>query len=282
MGCAKAVLIANYPAQFAEPDRCLAVIPSLPGRGDSQRQSDAARQALGPTVQCAIHGCGHSRRVSAPPPSTEASIARATSSNRWAAAARSWITITTAGSIFWSCADGAWKTLPRANNRLYRNNRDGTFTDVTEKVGLLREGWPGGVCIGDHDNDGFEDIFISYWGANVLCHNNGDGTFTDVTRKAGVGANRTRWGTGCTWNDYDRDGKLDLFVTNYLDFDLAAAPKLQRKSGGSVEQLHQPGRILHGVRVHVRQHQPHHRYAWSRPGELGHVALQKLRDQGAI
>ncbi len=123
------------------------------------------------------------------------------------------------------CGRRMENTPPGATNRLYRNNRDGTFTDVTEKAGLLREGWPGGVCIGDYDNDGFEDIFISYWGANVLYHNNGDGTFTDVTRQAGVGANRTRWGTGCTWIDYDRDGKLDLFVTNYLDFDLAAAPK---------------------------------------------------------
>lgn len=123
------------------------------------------------------------------------------------------------------CGRRMENTPPGATNRLYRNNRDGTFTDVTEKAGLWREGWPGGVCIGDYDNDGFEDIFISYWGANVLYHNNGDGTFTDVTRKAGVGANRTRWGTGCTWIDYDRDGKLDLFVTNYLDFDLAAAPK---------------------------------------------------------
>jgi enediyne biosynthesis protein E4 len=112
-----------------------------------------------------------------------------------------------------------------ATNRLYKNNRDGTFTDVTEKAGLLRTGWPGGVCVGDYDNDGFEDLFIAYWGENVLYHNNGDGTFTDVTRKAGVGLNRTHWGAGCTWIDYDRNGLLDLFVSNYLDFDLSRAPK---------------------------------------------------------
>ena len=112
-----------------------------------------------------------------------------------------------------------------ATNRLYRNNRDGTFTDVTVHAGLLRTGWASGVAIGDFDNDGYEDLFITYWGDNVLYHNNGDGTFTDVTNKAGVGANRTRWGTGCAWIDYDRDGKLDLFVSNYVNFDLSTAPK---------------------------------------------------------
>ena len=112
-----------------------------------------------------------------------------------------------------------------ATNRLYKNNRDGAFSDVTAKAGLLRTGWPSGVCVGDYDNDGFEDLFITYWGENVLYHNNGDGTFTDVTRKAGLGPNRTRWGAGCTWIDYDRDGKLDLFVSNYLDFDKSRAPK---------------------------------------------------------
>jgi enediyne biosynthesis protein E4 len=116
-------------------------------------------------------------------------------------------------------------------NRLYRNNRDGTFTDVTEKAGLVRSGWPTGICVGDYDNDGFDDLFITYWGENVLYHNNGDGTFTDVTSVAGVGHNRTRWGAGCTWIDYDRDGRLDLFVSNYLDFDLASASKPGQNEG---------------------------------------------------
>jgi hypothetical protein len=79
--------------------------------------------------------------------------------------------------------------------------------------------------VGDYDNDGFEDLFITYWGENVLYHNNGDGTFSDVTRKAGVGGNRTHWGSGCTWVDHDRNGKLDLFVSNYLDFDTDRTPK---------------------------------------------------------
>jgi len=102
-------------------------------------------------------------------------------------------------------------------NHLYKNNRDGTFTDVTAKAGLAHSGWGQGVCIGDFDNDGFEDLFVTYWGRNVLYHNNGDGTFTDVSAKAGVGGNRTRWSTGCAFVDYDRDGHLDLFVANYVD-----------------------------------------------------------------
>src|SRR5215472_9998916 len=104
---------------------------------------------------------------------------------------------------------------PGATNRLYKNNRDGTFTDVTEKAGLRRSGWAMGVTVGDYNNDGFDDLFITYWGQNVLYCNNGDGTFTDVTESAGL-AQPSRWGTGCTWLDYDRDGKLDLFVANYL------------------------------------------------------------------
>jgi enediyne biosynthesis protein E4 len=109
-------------------------------------------------------------------------------------------------------------------SHLFKNNRDGTFTDVTVKAGLVRHGWGQGVCIGDYDNDGFEDLFVSYFGKNALYHNNGDGTFTDVTDKAGVGGNGTRWNTGCAFVDYDRDGKLDLFVANYIDMDLATAP----------------------------------------------------------
>jgi len=109
-------------------------------------------------------------------------------------------------------------------SHLFKNNRDGTFTDVTAKAGLIHHGWGQGVCVGDYDNDGFDDLFVSYFGKNVLYHNNGDGTFTDVTDKAGVGGNGKRWNTGCAFVDYDRDGKLDLFVANYIDLDLATAP----------------------------------------------------------
>jgi enediyne biosynthesis protein E4 len=109
-------------------------------------------------------------------------------------------------------------------SHLFKNNRDGTFTDITAKANLAHSGWGQGVCIGDYDNDGFDDLFVSCFGKNVLFHNNGDGTFTDVTVKAGVGGSGKRWNTGCAFVDYDRDGKLDLFVANYIDLDLATAP----------------------------------------------------------
>ncbi|MEO7651635.1 MAG: CRTAC1 family protein [Bryobacteraceae bacterium] len=112
-----------------------------------------------------------------------------------------------------------------ASNRLYKNNRDGTFTDVTAKAGLLRQGWASGVTVGDYNNDGHEDLFLTYWGQNVLYRNNGDGTFTDVTREAGLLESGQRWGSGCTFVDYDRDGHLDLFVANYLEFDFATVPR---------------------------------------------------------
>jgi hypothetical protein len=116
-------------------------------------------------------------------------------------------------------------TPPDASNRLYKNNRDGTFTDVTAKAGLLGSGWAQGVCVGDYNNDGFEDLFLTYYGQNILYRNNGDGTFTDVTAKAGLLYPTTRYSTGCTFVDYNRDGHLDLFVSNYLEIDLADAPK---------------------------------------------------------
>jgi hypothetical protein len=115
---------------------------------------------------------------------------------------------------------------PGSSNRLYHNNRDGTFTDVTAKAGLLDPaGWACGVCVGDYNNDGFEDIYVTYYGQNRLYRNNGDGTFTDVTAKAGLHDSRTRFGSGCAFVDYNRDGLLDLFVSNYVEIDLATAPK---------------------------------------------------------
>jgi hypothetical protein len=109
-------------------------------------------------------------------------------------------------------------------SRLFKNNRDGTFTDVTLKAGLVHSGWGQAVCVGDYDNDGNDDLFVTYFGKNVLYHNDGDGTFTDVSEKAGVTGNGKRWNTGCTFVDYDRDGRLDLFVANYIDMDLRTAP----------------------------------------------------------
>jgi hypothetical protein len=114
---------------------------------------------------------------------------------------------------------------PGASNRLYKNNRDGTFTDVTAKAGLTRAGWASAVTVADYDNDGHDDLFITYYGHNVLYRNNGDGTFTDVTAKAGLQHDAVRYASGCTWVDYDRDGKLDLFVAYYLDTTLEKLPK---------------------------------------------------------
>ncbi|MBL8205793.1 MAG: CRTAC1 family protein [Blastocatellia bacterium] len=109
-------------------------------------------------------------------------------------------------------------------SKLYKNNRNGTFTDITKQAGLARTGWGQSVCIGDYDNDGFEDLFVSYFGKNALYKNNGHGTFTDVSEKAGVAGQKTRWGAGAAFLDYDKDGKLDLFVANYIDLDLKTAP----------------------------------------------------------
>jgi len=116
-------------------------------------------------------------------------------------------------------------TRRRPRSYLFHNNRDGTFTDVTEKAGLLHSGWGQGCCVGDYDNDGHDDLFVTYWGKSVLYHNNGDGTFTDVSEKAGVAGAPGRWGAGCCFLDYDRDGHLDLFVASYVNFDPAKAPR---------------------------------------------------------
>ena len=114
---------------------------------------------------------------------------------------------------------------PEATNRLYKNNRDGSFTDVTDKAGLRAVGWANAVCVADYNNDGFDDIFCTYFGQNRLYRNNGDGTFTDVTKQAGLWEDGPlRWGAGCAFLDYDRDGHLDLFVSNYIRLDLQHAP----------------------------------------------------------
>jgi hypothetical protein len=109
-------------------------------------------------------------------------------------------------------------------NHLYHNNHDGTFKDVTEIAGLAHSGWGQGVCVGDYDNDGWEDLYVTYYGKNVLYHNNGDGTFTDISEKAGVAGSGKAWGNGCAFVDYDRDGHLDLMVADYVDFDLSTTP----------------------------------------------------------
>ena len=109
-------------------------------------------------------------------------------------------------------------------SHLYRNKRDGTFEDVTSRAGLQQTGWGQGACAGDYDNDGYDDLFVTYWGQNRLYHNRGDGTFAEVTAASGLTTAKPRWGAGCAFLDYDRDGRLDLFAANYIDFDLASAP----------------------------------------------------------
>lgn len=110
-------------------------------------------------------------------------------------------------------------------SRLFRNAGDGTFIDITRKANVGVAGWGNGVCAGDYDNDGAVDLYVTYWGENLLYQNNGDGTFSEVAREAGVAGPREEWSSGCTFLDFDRDGHLDLFVTSYQAFDLSAMPK---------------------------------------------------------
>jgi len=108
---------------------------------------------------------------------------------------------------------------------LFKNNRDGTFTDVTLGSGLEHKtGWGQACCVGDYNNDGLDDLFVTYYGQNALYRNHGNGKFTDVTKEAGLLQDRLRWNSGCAFLDYDRDGHLDLFVANYIDFDIKTAP----------------------------------------------------------
>ena len=114
-------------------------------------------------------------------------------------------------------------TERQPTNQLYRNNHDGTFTRVTTQAGLAQSGWGQGVCVGDYDNDGFDDLFVTYYGQNHLYRNTGRGTFEDATKAAGL-QQETRWATGCAFVDYDLDGKLDLFVSNYINFEKDRIP----------------------------------------------------------
>jgi len=126
--------------------------------------------------------------------------------------------------LFVLCGSRLEGAPPDASNRLYRNNRDGTFTDVTRAAGLWRTGWASSVALGDFNNDGCEDLLVTYWGRNVLYRNNGDGTFTDITESAGL-LQDPAWGSGCTFVDYDRDGRLDILIATYAAFDLKTVPK---------------------------------------------------------
>jgi hypothetical protein len=116
-------------------------------------------------------------------------------------------------------------------SHLFHNNHDGTFTDVTAKAGLNFSGWGQGACVGDYDNDGNDDLYITAYGQNHLFHNQGDGTFRDVSAESGTAGSGKEWGTGCAFVDYDRDGRLDIVVADYVHFDLAATPAPGAEAG---------------------------------------------------
>jgi hypothetical protein len=116
-------------------------------------------------------------------------------------------------------------TKEKPTSHLFHNNHDGTFTDVTIKAGLALTAWGQGACVGDYDNDGFDDLYVTTYGKNHLFHNQGNGTFKDVSDQSGTSGTGKEWGTGCAFIDYDRDGKLDILIANYVHFDLASTPK---------------------------------------------------------
>jgi enediyne biosynthesis protein E4 len=138
---------------------------------------------------------------------------------------------------------------PPLRNALYRNNRDGTFTDVTEKARVPGGGYGQGVAVGDYDGDGFPDIYVTQYGKSILYHNNGDGTFTDVTEKAGVAA--PGWSSSAVWFDYDNDGKLDLFVCQFVEFsksiNKSCGPGEEGKHGYCIPRLYKsmPSWLFH-------------------------------------
>ena len=130
-----------------------------------------------------------------------------------------WLDIYLVNGSTWEALGGK---APAPHAALFRNNHDGTFTDVTAKAGVGNDRWGFGAVVGDYDNDGWPDIYVSNYGKNRLYHNNHDGTFTDVAEKAGVALGN--WSAGATWGDYDGDGRLDLFVPGYVHYDMAHQP----------------------------------------------------------
>ena len=134
-----------------------------------------------------------------------------------------------AGASKTGVVKGSAGSLPTSH--LFHNNHDGTFTDVTREAGLADTGWGQGVCVGDYDNDGHEDLFVTGYGKNRLYHNEGNGHFKETAEFAGVAGTGKEWGTGCAFIDYDRDGKLDLAVANYVHFDLAKTPRPGEEAG---------------------------------------------------
>ena len=180
-------------------------------------------------------------------------------------------------------------------SHLYRNRRNGSFEDVTARAGLVHTGWGQGACAGDYDNDGDDDLFVTYWGQNRLYRNRGNGTFEEVARAAGLASAAARWGAGCAFLDFDRDGRLDLFAANYIDFNLADAPvpesglvPLQGRAGrvrtaGSSRRQESPV-SQHGrrhVRGRLRCGRHHAGQRDIRPGRQ-HARLRRRRVGGCV
>jgi hypothetical protein len=131
---------------------------------------------------------------------------------------------------------------PLLRNALCRNNRDGTFTDVTMKAGVAAGGYGQGVAVGDYDGDGFPDLYVTQYGRSILYHNNGDGTFSDVTEMAGLAA--PGWASSAVWFDYDNDGRLDLFVCQFVEFSKSlnktCGPGEEGKHGYCIPRFYNP------------------------------------------
>jgi hypothetical protein len=136
------------------------------------------------------------------------------------------------------------KNAKPPTNHLFRNNHDGTFTDVTLKAGLVSTGFGQGVCVGDYDNDGWDDLYVTAYGKNRLFRNQGNGTFREVATIAGVAGSGKEWGTGCAFVDYDRDGRLDLMIADYVHLDLAKTPL----PGGAPECIWKASPVMCGPR----------------------------------
>ena len=235
-------LVANFPnLPFVETDHTDSEICPRTFQMVRPHENLSRRRLLHnlATVAAAFPVCGTllSRASASPAPSTFEEVPASKSGIRWVhtagKSAEKYLPESSgAGCAFLDFDQDGWMDIYLVNsgksnfynpphplqNALYRNNRDGTFTDVTAKAGVAGGGYGMGVAVGDYNGDGFPDIYVTQCGHNLLYRNNGDGTFTDVTQQAGVAAGG--WSSSAVWFDYDNDGKLDLFVCQFAEFDM--------------------------------------------------------------